>query len=133
MEEMNMDNILETVKQHLGVIEDYEPFNVQIIDHINSAFFVLNQLGVGPETPFVITDGSEVWADFFGDGPVIEAVKTYVAKKVQVMFDAPTQSYLLQSMNDSIHELEFRLLAEYERQHLPEPDMENIYVQSENG
>lgn len=104
-----MDSILETVKAHLGLTEDDITFNEQIIDDINSVFMILHQLGIGPSEYFAIEDESETWNDFFGDAKNVNAVKTYMYMKVRLMFDPPTTSFLLTSMQDQCRELECRL------------------------
>ena len=76
-----MDSILTSIKKLLGPNEDYTHFDPDIIMHINTAFFVLNQLGVGPEDPFVIEDASATWDDFMTKGDT-EMVKTYVYEYV---------------------------------------------------
>ena len=43
-----MDSILTSIKKLLGITEEYEHFDQDIIMHINSVFSVLTQLGVGP-------------------------------------------------------------------------------------
>ena len=43
-EKMN-DSILSSVKKMLGLPEEYDAFDLDIITHINSAFTVLTQLG----------------------------------------------------------------------------------------
>ena len=53
-----MDSILTSVKKILGIESSYTHFDEDIIIHINSAFFILNQLGVGGEEPFTIEDES---------------------------------------------------------------------------
>ena len=69
-----MDSILTSVKKMLGIPEEYEQFDMDIIMHINSVLMILTQLGVGPEEGFVITDKSTVWADFIGDSNIIDAI-----------------------------------------------------------
>jgi hypothetical protein len=50
-----MENcILTSIKKVLGIEEEYEHFDQDIIMYINSAFMRLNQLGVGPEEGFKI-------------------------------------------------------------------------------
>ena len=44
-----MDSILTSIKKLLGIAEEYEHFDPDIVMYINSAFSVLTQLGVGPE------------------------------------------------------------------------------------
>ena len=102
-----MDSILTSIKKLLGIQEEYEHFDVDIMMHINSAFMVLNQLGVGPEEGFTIDDKYDVWSDFTTEN--LEAVKTYVYLKVRVVFDPPNSSAVMESYNRQISEYEWRL------------------------
>ena len=70
---------------------------------------VLNQLGVGPDEGFTISDDSATWSDFLGEDKSLEGVKTYVYMKVRMIFDPPTSSSVMDSMKRSIDELEWRL------------------------
>ena len=123
-----IDSILNSVKKKLGILEDYKHFDEEIILDINTSFMTLNQLGVGPDEPFMITGDTEVWTDFMESGP-IEAVKSYIPLKVKLLFDPPQASYLVSEIKDLISELEFRMLVQAERDHLPEYDMTGIYVE----
>lgn len=104
-----MESILKSIKKLLGIPEDYDHFDQDIIMHINTAFMVLNQLGVGPSECFVIEDDTSEWKDFLGDSQNLEAVKTYVYLKVKLLFDPSASSTVTQSINDAIREYEFRL------------------------
>ena len=104
-----MESILKSIKKLLGIQEDYTHFDQDIILHINSAFMVLNQLGVGPETCFYIEDDTSEWEDFLDGAQNIEAVKTYIYLKVRLLFDPPASSTIMQSIKDAISEYEFRL------------------------
>lgn len=103
-----MDSILTSVKKDLGIAEEYEHFDSDIIRHINSVFMILRQIGVGPTKPFTITDKYDLWSDFL-ESDDMEAVKSYVYLKVRVIFDPPSSSGALESMNRLISEYEFRL------------------------
>ena len=103
------DSILTSIKKLLGITEEYEHFDQDIIIHINSVFMILNQLGVGPSNGFSITDKTAVWSDFISEGVNIESVKSYMYLKVRLLFDPPTTSAVMESMNRMISELEFRL------------------------
>lgn len=103
------DSILNSVKKLLGIPEEYDAFDVNVIMYINSVFNILNQLGVGPANGFSITDSSSTWNDYFADSEPIEAVKSYVALKVRLMFDPPSSSSALQSLTNMISELEWRI------------------------
>ena len=56
-----MESILTSIKQRLGLSEEYEAFDPEIIMEINTAFFDLNRLGVGPSDAFFIEDDTSVW------------------------------------------------------------------------
>ena len=104
-----MESILTSIKKLLGIEEDYEYFDADLIMHINSVFMILNQLGVGPEEGFSIQDTSNTWSEFIPDGSNLESVKSYIFLKVKLMFDPPTSSAVIESINRSISELEWRL------------------------
>ena len=104
-----MDSILTSIKKLLGITEEYEHFDADLIMHINSVFMVLAQIGVGPPTGFMIKDDSAIWADFVPEEPVLEAVKSFVYLKVRLLFDPPLNSSVIESMNRQISEYEWRL------------------------
>lgn len=104
-----MESILTSVKKMLGIPEDYEHFDADIIMHINSVFMILTQLGVGPAEGFTIMDEDAIWSDFIQDKKTIESVKSYMYLKVRLLFDPPLSSAVLDSMNRLISELEWRL------------------------
>lgn len=105
-----MESILTSIKKLLGIVEEYEHFDVDIIMHINSAFSVLTQLGVGPEEGFRIEDASAVWSNFLYDDPRLEMVRTYVYLKVKMVFDTnSSSSAVIESINRQIQELEWRI------------------------
>lgn len=105
-----MDSILTSVKKDLGITEDYEHFDPDLIMDINAVFMVLNQLGVGPKEGFAISDKTSVWTDFMEDGPVLKGVAKYVSMKVKLMFDTSTMtSAMMDALNKQIAEFEWRL------------------------
>lgn len=107
-----MDSILTSVKKKIGMEENYEHFDSDIIDHINSVFMILNQLGVGPSEGFAITGKFETWSEYIGDDNLkLNGVKSYMYLKARLVFDPPTSSALLAAMENSIKEYEWRLNA----------------------
>lgn len=104
-----MDSILTSTKKLLGISEEYEHFDDDIIMHINTVFLNLTQIGVGPEQGFLIEDESDDWSDFIEDSVQLQAVKTYMYLKVKLLFDPPLSSSVIESMNRMIAELEWRL------------------------
>ena len=103
------ESILKSIKKSLGLAEDYDVFDVDIVMAINSAFMVLFQIGVGPKNGFAITGDSQTWSDFFGAENQLEAVKTYVYLKTRIIFDPPQSSFVLESLNKMAAEYEWRL------------------------
>lgn len=106
-----MDSILTSTKKLLNILEDCEHFDPDIIMHINSVFMILNQLGVGPDEGFSIEDSSTLWSDYLPNGPLVNAVKSYMGLKVRLLFDPPSSSVLMESHNRLINELEWRMRA----------------------
>lgn len=104
-----MDSILTSIKKLLGISEEYERFDTDIIMHINSVLFTLNQIGVGPSEGFSISGASETWDDFLGSSSNLEPVKTYVYLKVRLLFDPPQSSSVMESINNQVSEFEWRL------------------------
>lgn len=109
-----MDSILTSVKKMLGIDPSYEYFDPDIIMHTNSVFLILNQIGVGPKTPFMITGSDETWNDFFLDDTPNELVKSYIYLKVRLIFDPPTTGVLHEAMERQIQEFEWRLNVQAE-------------------
>ena len=104
-----MESILTSIKKMLGITEEYENFDVDLIMHINSVFMILNQIGVGPSRCFSIKDENEVWTDFIPDDSQLELVKSYMHLKVKLLFDPPLGSAVIEAMNRMISEFEWRL------------------------
>ena len=109
MSQIRMDSILTSIKKLLGIAEDYEHFDGDIIVHINSVFNALTQLGIGPSSGFTISDKSAVWSSFLNNEIRLEAIKSYMYMKVRMMFDPPTSSAAIDSMQKMISEFEWRL------------------------
>ena len=109
-----MDSILTSIKKMLGITEEYEHFDADLIMYINSAFMILTQMGVGPSEGFRIEDKTSDWDEFVSPEDNLESVKTYVYMKVKLMFDPPTSSAVMESMKSMISEFEWRLNVEVE-------------------
>lgn len=103
------NSILTSTKHILGISEDYTVFDLDVITHINAAFSILNQLGVGPVDGFYIIDNVLTWDDYPVPVEQLNLVKTYVYLKVRFLFDPPTMSFLIEAMSNQIKEYEWRL------------------------
>jgi hypothetical protein len=118
------DTILGSIKQMLGLQQDYTPFDPELVMHINSALMALTQLGVGHKG-FMITYGVplgaedgiersvETWKDFLGsiDLPNLQAAKSYVFYKVKLSFDPSGSSVLQDNYKALADEYAFRLMV----------------------
>ena len=104
-----MESILTSIKKLLGMTEDYTAYDDQIIIHVNSVFMILTQLGIGPEDGFAIKDKEAIWNDFVSDETKLELVKSYIYLKVKLLFDPPSNSSVIESINRQINEFEWRL------------------------
>lgn len=107
-----MESILTSVKKLLGITEEYEHFDADIIMHINSVFMILTQIGVGPSEGFFIVDKTTTWDEFIPSGKSLESVKSYMYMKVKLLFDPPQSSAVMESMKNMICEFEWRLNIE---------------------
>lgn len=104
-----MSSILTDTKKVLSLSEDYTAFDQDIIIFINSAFSVLNQLGVGPDEGLTISDDSDDWGALGVEEKVTNLVKTYLYLKVRMLFDPPTMSFMIEAMDKQLKEYEWRL------------------------
>lgn len=104
-----MTSILTSIKKLLGITETDTSFDQDIIMHINTVFMVLQQLGVGPEEGYSISDENNNWDEFLPDQTKIEMVKSYMYLKVRLLFDPPSSTSVMEAINRSISEFEWRL------------------------
>lgn len=104
-----MESILDSIKKQIGITPECTDFDDNLIMHINSVFFILAQLGIGPAEQFSISDNTAVWNDFIPAYSNLEAVKSYMYLKVQLLFDPPSSSAIADAKNRQISELEWRL------------------------
>ena len=109
------NSILTSIKKLLGITESCTDFDTDIIMHINTVLMTLNQLGIGTEG-FQIEDKNAVWSEFI-ESDKLAATKSYVHLRVKLLFDPPLNSAIIESIKESIRELEWRL---------------NVRVESEN-
>lgn len=107
-------SILRGTKKSLGLAPENRAFDHDVITHINTAFFTLNQLGVGPEEGFMIEDDDAEWDEFTEGRINLNAVQSYVYLRVRLLFDPPGTSYHLTALDDQRKELEHRLKMDRE-------------------
>lgn len=103
------DSILMTIRKLVCGNPYADHFDTDLLVHINACFSILNQLGVGPENGFVVTDETQSWSSYIADNYILNMVKTYVTLKVKKIFDPPLTSSVLEAMDKEISQLEWRL------------------------
>ena len=104
------ESILQTIKRMIGPSMLSNEFDTDLVVHINSVLFDLNELGVGPSDGFVITGETETWEDLLGaDVKYLEAVKTFIYLKVKMIFDPPTVGGVINAYEKLIKEYEWRI------------------------
>lgn len=106
------ESILHEVKQILGQEWDDTTYDLDIKTHINSTFFDLQQIGVGPKAGFEISDANAKWDSYLGGNKNLNAVKSYIYLRVRLLFDPPQNSFLVSSLQQQIDKMEWRLMVE---------------------
>lgn len=122
------NSIFLSTKKLLGISEEYHAFDIDILTAINATFLTLNQLGIGPLLPFQLPlilsyeDEEEfqndpavttTWDDFLGDQKEhLAAVQTYVYQRVRLIFDPPTNSFMVTAIQESCKEFEWRFTVQ---------------------
>ena len=128
------ESILISIKKLLGIAEDYDHFDPDLIMHINTVFMILHQMGVGPkEAPFMIEDKNAIWDDFIKDAKDLQPVKTYIVLKVRLVFDPPAASAHMQAITDTIKELEWRLYSAESSDNFDPDKIEEVYSDFPNA
>ena len=105
----NNDSILTSIKKLMGLTEEYDAFDQDILILINSVLFELEQIGVKAKDGFSLTDKTVVWSDYSDDDRLLNVLKPYIYMKTKVAFDPPTSSGALDSMNRIIDRFEWRI------------------------
>jgi hypothetical protein len=115
----NPESILDSVKHVLGFDPEYTAFDIDVLLLINSAFGSLQQLGVGSDTGFVITDNTTLWAQYVSSLGYLGMVKTYIFMAVKLAFDPPATSFGIEALNSQLEQLAFRINIAAESEHPP--------------
>lgn len=109
-----MNSILISIKNSLGISYDVTAFDSEIIQAINSALMLLNQLGIGPEGGLVITSSANSWSELLAESTNLELVKSYVYLRTKLLFDSPTTAHLVDALERQLKEFEWRLIVQAE-------------------
>lgn len=105
------ESILTSIKKLLGIPEEYEAFDQDLIIHINTMLTRLYQVGVGVPN-FFITDKSATWDQFLIDESKFQQAKTYVYLRVRLLFDPPQSGSANEAIKETMRELEWLLFVD---------------------
>lgn len=107
-------SILDSVKKLIGIPAEDTTFDMDIIIHINTVFMVLNQLGIGVDAGYSISDKDALWSAFLTPGPLLNGVKSYMVFRVKAMFDPSSTSFTQEHFKRQSEEMEWRLVIQKE-------------------
>ena len=108
------ESILDSIKKMLGLPDSYEAFDVDISTNINAALLKLEQVGVGKDM-FYISDSTSIWSDFLGENSdLLGGSMTFVYLQTRIIFDPPSNSFVLDAMKSQSEELLYRMMLQVE-------------------
>lgn len=110
------DSILLSVKQYLGLEAGYNVFDPDVLMAINSALMVLEQLGVSSDAVPSVSGADETWSMLGSKfpGANLGMLRSYVYGKARLLFDPPTSSFGLSSLEKQVQEMEWRINIQVE-------------------
>lgn len=100
------DTILNSIKTLLGLQIEETHFDAEILMITNSVIDSLSIVGIGPEEGFTV-EGSSEWSSYIDDEIMTGSVRNLIYMKVRMVFDPPTNSFLVESYNSQIEKLEY--------------------------
>ena len=104
--------ILSTVKKNLGIGDDYDIFDRDIITAINLALFDLEQLfSFANVSTFTVETGEETWGDYLdvANYKAFNTIPAYISLKARLMFDPPTNNFAIEAIERQLARMEFRM------------------------
>lgn len=104
-----MSSILTDIKNLLGIDAEDTNFDTELVIFINAAISKVTQLGVGPEEGFSITGTTQTWEDLIGNFKNLQAVKDYIYIDVRLIFDPPSNAFVVNAYRDMQNELAWRI------------------------
>lgn len=102
-------SILKSVKKRLGIPDDYDVYDEDVLMNINTALSTLTQLGVGPELGFSVQDDSATWEQLLGGDLRLNMVRDFVTLTSKLMFDPPPTSFGIQAVQKNLEEMAWRI------------------------
>lgn len=114
------DNILISTKKIIGLSENYDAFDLDVLTHINAAMSEVNQLGVGPSEQTMV-DIDDNWSSLGIPTHQLAMVKTFIFLTVRLLFDPPATSFHINAAEEQIKKLAWRLNVSREETDYVEP------------
>lgn len=111
MADLMKESILSSMKTTLGLGLDYDPFDNELLIHINSLVGTLKQLGVGPQDGLMVDENTK-WEELMEDDDDndLSAVRLYMFLRLKLIFDANSMAaHHITSYNNMIEEQEWRI------------------------
>ena len=109
MPSFNPDSILDSVKKALGLDFSDTSFDPDVTMGINSAFGPLQQLGVGPDTGFFISDNTVLWSDYVARADYLGMVQAFIIMTVRLAFDPPDSRTGIPAIEKQLDQLAWRI------------------------
>lgn len=103
-------SVLDTVKKHVGLFPEDGEFDVELINHINSALFVMYETITLTTMP-MITSRQETWEDILTKEVMEQylVIPSYIGLRVKLIFDTPINSFAIEALKKQISEYEYRM------------------------
>ena len=111
------ESILTSIKLMLGISEEYTQFDSELVLFINAAINKLLQLGVGPDEGFQITGKDETWDELLEGYGNLELAKEYIYIDVRMLFDPPSNAFVMSAFKEHQEENAWRLTVAYDVNH----------------
>lgn len=102
------ESILNSIKQMLGIYPEDNAFDAELISHINNAISDLIHMGDSTDWSFRIYDSSNKWKEFVENEAAVSQARQYVHCKVRLIFDPPSNSFVVDSIAKSKEEAGWR-------------------------
>ena len=104
------ESVLNNVKKHVQVAIDYDVFDTELINHINSALFTLYETITMPKVPF-LTSKEDTWSEVIGDETMelYPVIPSYIGLLVKLIFDTPVNSFAVDALERQIRSYEYRM------------------------
>lgn len=104
------DTVLNNVKKHVQLAPDYDVFDTELINHINSALFTLYETITMTKVPFLAAK-DETWNDVIGEEimELFPLIPSYIGLVVKLIFDTPTNSFAIEAIERQIRAYEYRM------------------------